>query len=76
MGPILLIPLALVGFKEDNASNSEILMSVSVEFGTGSSSRDGILNGLCVKTEWRNTLNRDVFHHQKMVSRQYSAVFV
>ena len=36
-------------------------MSVRVEFGTGSSSRDGIVNGLWVKTEWKNTLNRDAF---------------
>ena len=61
MGPIPTISLALVGFNEDNASNSEILMSVRAEFGTGGSPRDGIVNGLWVKTEWKNELNRDAF---------------
>ena len=40
------IPLALVRFNEDNASNAEIAMSVRVKFGTGSSSRYGIANRL------------------------------
>ena len=55
------MPIALVGFREDNAlytSDSDIVMSLR---GTSSISRGGMLNELCVKTEWKKFLKRLAF---------------
>ena len=60
------MPIALVGLREDNAlytSDSDIVlvMSLTDKRGTGSVSRGGMLNELCVKTEWKKLLKRLAF---------------
>ena len=47
--------------RAEYTSKSENDMSLSLELGMGSPSGCGRMNGLWVKTEWKNWLKRDAF---------------